>query len=158
MEQKFIILIFLCLILINNVYGQTCSSYDVSESLPYWQQVNQCTSCSTNPKCGFCLSTLKCVEGDDVGPLDNTPCPDWRFENFECPVQPTCEKYSTCGTCAGQSDCAWCASAGKCMTVSDVFTQSCRGTVFDVPCPGKYSLYFGYQYNIIVNIFNIYLF
>lgn len=33
---------------------------------------------------------------------------------------------------------AWCASSNVCLTVSDVFTQNCRGTVFDVPCPASF--------------------
>lgn len=55
-----------------------------------------------------------------------------------CPVIPQCQEYDHCSTCVEVEDCAWCASENKCMTVSDIFGQDCRGTVFDPPCPSSF--------------------
>ena len=63
-----------------------CSSLNSLEDRPYWTEVATCTPCASLSGCGYCLSTLACVEGDDSGPSDGSPCP-------EC-------------------DCAWCASEG----------------------------------------------
>lgn len=51
---------------------------------------------------------------------------------------PRCSEYPECATCAEDGDCAWCASAGACMTVSEIFSVDCRGTVFDLPCPDSF--------------------
>lgn len=51
---------------------------------------------------------------------------------------PRCSEYPECSTCAEDEDCAWCASAGSCMTVSEIFSIDCRGTVFDLPCPDSF--------------------
>ena len=40
--------------------------------------------------------------------------------------------------CAAMEDCAWCASEKKCMTVGEIFSTDCRGTVFDLPCPSSF--------------------
>jgi hypothetical protein len=115
----------------------------------------KCSSCLGTNGCGYCLSTLRCVEGSDGGPSDGSPCPNWVFETSECPGEwwfryaqplsflrniaiPTCETHTTCDGCAGIDDCAWCASEKKCMTVSDIFSRDCRGTVFELPCPASF--------------------
>lgn len=51
---------------------------------------------------------------------------------------PRCGEYPECTTCAEDEDCAWCASEGACMTVSEIFSMDCRGTVFDLPCPTSF--------------------
>jgi hypothetical protein len=56
----------------------------------------------------------------------------------DTPAIPTCETHTTCDGCAGIDDCAWCASEKKCMTVSDIFSRDCRGTVFELPCPASF--------------------
>ena len=35
--------------------------------------------------CGYCLSTLQCVDGTAIGPSDGSPCPSWIFEAGVCP-------------------------------------------------------------------------
>ena len=104
----------------------------------YWDEVSNCSSCTQVPECGYCLSTLQCVQGDSLGPVDGSPCPSWLSEATECPVAPTCSEFDSCSACAAADDCAWCASEATCLTVSDVFSQNCRGTVFDVPCPTSF--------------------
>ena len=130
-----------------------CAAFNDNLDGSYWDEVKNCSSCAQHQGCGYCLSTLQCVEGDALGPLDGSPCPDWVSDNNQaalgepravaasghsCPVAPTCHEFTECGSCAQADDCAWCASEGTCLTVSDVFSQNCRGTVFDVPCPASF--------------------
>jgi hypothetical protein len=84
------------------------------------------------------MSTLRCVAGDLLGPIDGTPCPDWAFEAPKCPLLPTCHHHTNCGSCAGVEDCAWCASEKRCLTISEIYSENCRGTVFDLPCPASF--------------------
>ena len=98
--------------------------------------VAKCGSCVDNNRCGYCLSTLRCVDGSILGPIDGSPCPSWVFDSpSDCPIVPQCDVYSDCTSCAGVDDCAWCASEGRCMTVTEIFSQECHATVFDPPCP-----------------------
>ena len=115
-----------------------CSSLNSLEDRPYWTEVATCTPCASLSGCGYCLSTLACVEGDDSGPSDGSPCPEWISKSDACPNTPACEVHDACDACAGDSDCAWCASEGTCMTISSIFEHDCRGTVFDVPCPESF--------------------
>jgi hypothetical protein len=69
----------------------------------YWSEVQQCSPCVTAPTCGYCLSTLRCLEGTDAGPADGSPCPKWVFapgpdgaEPDGCPAIPRCEDYPEC--------------------------------------------------------------
>ena len=62
-----------------------------------------------------------------------------RLENAtESPETPRCSEYPECTSCAEDEDCAWCASEGACLTVSEIFSIDCRGTVFDLPCPTSF--------------------
>ena len=73
--------------------------------------------------CGYCHSTLTCLDGTVEGPTNGTPCPSWFFKDTDCPVIPNCESSLTCSTCALQSECAWCASDNICTTISDSFSR-----------------------------------
>ena len=115
-----------------------CNTFNSNADGTYWDEVQNCTSCAAAQECGFCLSTLQCVAGDALGPLDGSPCPSWVAEPSVCPIPPTCGEYDSCSSCASADDCAWCASENTCLTVSEVFSQNCRGTVFDVPCPASF--------------------
>ena len=119
-----------------------CESFNTPHdgSTSYWTEVSNCSNCVQTTGCGFCLSSLMCIQGDSLGPSDGSPCPSWVSNNndAECPQEPTCNERETCDACAAVEDCAWCASESKCMTVSDVFTKDCRGTVFDSPCPESF--------------------
>jgi hypothetical protein len=54
-------------------------------------------------------------------------------------VLPSCSQFSdSCTSCAGKDNCAWCASTNTCLTVSEIFSSNCRGTVFDLPCPDSF--------------------
>lgn len=47
--------------------------------------VGNCTDCVDVGGCGYCLSTLQCVDGTSIGPSDGSPCPSWIFEADVCP-------------------------------------------------------------------------
>ncbi|CAN0162239.1 unnamed protein product, partial [Hapterophycus canaliculatus] len=47
--------------------------------------VSNCTSCVGVGGCGYCLSTLQCVDGTSIGPSDGSPCPSWISEPDVCP-------------------------------------------------------------------------
>jgi mucin-19 len=127
-------------------------------------EVSKCGHCLAVDGCGYCLSTLRCMDGNTLGPLDGSPCPTWIHQDVSCPGElcvqssgcrlcrsqkletgafpttevPQCEEYTHCSTCVEVEDCAWCASENQCMTVSDIFGHDCRGTVFDPPCPTSF--------------------
>ena len=137
---------------------------DASESDDFWSQSSNCSPCAAHPQCGYCLSTLTCLEGDAYGPLDGSPCPNFLFEESEphivaaisdvivvdptipipkiCPYKPQCDDFRNCDSCAAAPECAWCASRSECLVVSEVFSSNpalaCRGTVFDTPCPASF--------------------
>ena len=115
-----------------------CAAFSDDLDQPYWEEVKNCSSCAATAGCGYCMSTLRCVAGDPLGPIDGTPCPDWAFEAPKCPLLPTCHAQTNCNTCAGAEDCAWCASEKRCLTISEIFSENCRGTVFDLPCPASF--------------------
>ena len=120
----------------------------------------KCVDCVEKEGCGYCLSTLRCVNGGVQGPADGSPCPNWVHDNGQCPVVPACDGLFECSVsgsssvvtvsvlrfdlvvpmqaCAAMEDCAWCASEKKCMTVGEIFSTDCRGTVFDLPCPSSF--------------------
>ena len=134
----------------------------------YWTTASGCSSCAKHPSCGYCVSTLTCLEGDVYGPIDGSPCPDFLFQEATvaemalhnkasnddnkikvassdqpdpkmCPVRPKCNEFSGCDRCALAPECAWCASRDACIIVSEVFEAPvCRGTVFDSPCPATF--------------------
>eukprot|EP00944_MAST-04C_sp_MAST-4C-sp1_P002907 g2907.t1 len=128
--------------LISAAVGIPCEEYNSIGTLAYWEDVSNCTACVKTSGCGFCHSTMACMEGTANGPKHDLPCPQWFSEVESCPVKPTCHEHLDCGTCASNTECAWCASKGKCMMVSDIFSESddnaCRGTVFDPPCPSSF--------------------
>ena len=53
--------------------------------LIFRDSVSQCGGCVEISGCGFCLSSLECIEGTDEGPLDGNGCPNWVTEPFTCP-------------------------------------------------------------------------
>ncbi len=70
----------------------------------------------------------------------------FNLESVDCDVVgsvaavlPSCSQFSdNCTSCAGKDNCAWCASTNTCLTVSEIFSSNCRGTVFDLPCPDSF--------------------
>ena len=115
-----------------------CSQFSSKDSDDFWVSVGSCSSCTESKGCGFCESTLQCLNGTSSGPSDSMPCPSWSFEANSCPIVPNCEDYLDCSGCAMQDQCAWCASESLCTTISDAFSRDCRGLVFEPPCPDKY--------------------
>lgn len=47
--------------------------------------VANCTSCASASGCGYCLSTLQCLDGTSLGPSDGSPCPTWITSLDGCP-------------------------------------------------------------------------
>ena len=97
-----------------------------------------CPTCIAHEGCGYCHSTLMCIEGDANGPLDGLPCPDWFLEVDDCPAIPQCTNMTDCNTCAAANECAWCSSQDKCLTIEDTYSANCRSTVFAAPCPDSF--------------------
>lgn len=123
---------------IESALATQCSSFNDGIDGPYWDKVAMCGGCLDTAGCGYCLSTLECMDGDSIGPKDGSSCPSWISSKDECPVKPICHQFVSCNACANIDECAWCASEKSCMTVSDIFNTNCRGTVFDLPCPASF--------------------
>lgn len=47
--------------------------------------VSNCTTCVGVEGCGYCLSTLQCMDGTPLGPSDGSPCPSWITDTETCP-------------------------------------------------------------------------
>jgi len=120
------------------VKADACSQFSSSETDSYWDAIGRCDSCTALSNCGFCVSTLKCIDGLESGPTDGSPCPAWSFGGSDCPVVPNCGDYVDCSSCASQEQCAWCASDNLCTTMSEAFSKDCRGLVFELPCPANF--------------------
>ncbi|GMH56019.1 hypothetical protein TrRE_jg12439, partial [Triparma retinervis] len=123
---------------VTGVKAASCSDFVSVVEGDYWTEVGKCGGCLATAGCGYCLSTLTCLDGTADGPGDGSPCPNWLSEPSGCPVIPRCNVFNNCGDCASSSDCAWCASQNLCMTISEVYSNDCTGTVFDAPCPVTY--------------------
>lgn len=107
--------------LVDITAGQTCQDYVSAVEGDYWTEVGKCGGCLGVSGCGYCLSTLTCLDGTVDGPSDGSPCPNWLTQASGCPVIPSCSVFTTCGDCASANDCAWCSSQNSCMTISDVY-------------------------------------
>lgn len=117
----------------------SCGQFSSRDSDDYWISVGRCPSCTSLEGCGFCESSLQCLDGTELGPSGNMPCLSWSFQEISCPVAPNCQDYLDCSACASQDQCAWCASDTSCSTISEAFSKDCRGLVFEAPCPEKMS-------------------
>lgn len=80
-----------------------CSAYSSQDADDFWYEysfafpynsfsifihrdaISRCPTCTGFEKCGYCLSTLQCVEGNAGGPLDKSPCPSWSYASEGCP-------------------------------------------------------------------------
>lgn len=134
-------ILFIMWIGIHTICGSettNCSRISPPNMNTYWDHVQSCSPCLAAEGCGYCHSTLSCQEGDVIGPFSGPMCPDWLTEDDECPSQPECVGLDNCETCATAAECAWCASDSTCMTIEATYTSSCRGTVFDTPCPASF--------------------
>ena len=115
-----------------------CQNFSALENEDYWPAMSRCAPCTENPGCGFCQSTLQCLLGSNVGPVNGSPCSSWSFSVDSCPAIPNCGDFTDCNGCALRDECAWCASEAVCTTVSEAFSKDCRGLVFEPPCPENY--------------------
>lgn len=116
----------------------SCARFSSRDSDSFAESAGRCPSCIADIGCGFCESSLQCLNGSASGPSGSLPCPSWLFDENSCPEVPNCEEFKDCSGCALQDQCAWCASEGVCSTISDAFSRDCRGLVFEPPCPDKF--------------------
>ena len=93
--------------------NSSCSVYSSLDTDDFWVSVGRCIPCIQSTGCGFCQSTLQCLDGTLNGPSDGFPCPTWMYSMDQCPALPHCETFNNCGSCATQDQCAWCASEGN---------------------------------------------
>jgi len=120
-----------------NTLAQNCEEFS-NDGGDYDEAIRDCGACAANFQCGFCLSTLQCLErGSNDGPSSEFPCNYWLTSAEDCPEIPQCEQLSSCGVCVDMDDCAWCASEQRCLTVSEIFMTECEGSIFDAPCPSS---------------------
>ena len=81
--------VFICIILlcVNNASttSETCIQYSAKDTDEYWDAVGKCPSCTSITGCGFCMSSLQCLEGNDKGPTNGLPCSSCSFSNVTCP-------------------------------------------------------------------------
>ena len=116
--------------------AQDCENFS-NEGGDYFEAISDCTACAAKDQCGFCLSTLQCLEQGSNGPSNGLPCNYWLTAAEDCPEVPQCEQLSSCGVCVDMDGCAWCASEQRCLTVSEIFITECEGSIFDTPCPSS---------------------
>jgi hypothetical protein len=71
---------------------------DIKSKLPNSNAIcgklNNCGSCTANPKCGWCSLTQTCVEGNEKGPLDGS-CTFYDYQVCSAPRE--CGAYKKCG-------------------------------------------------------------
>lgn len=129
------------------ISDEVCASLTTSSD-EYWDAITSCSPC-VRKGCGYCLSTLQCMGGDETGPSGGMPCPSWVYEDDKnCPVIPECGTLLSCNDCAQHEMCAWCAADMQCMTIEETFYKDCRGVVFDAPCPVSHTP--GTTHNIVI--------
>jgi hypothetical protein len=69
----------------NTTESSACSQYSAKDSDEFWVSIGRCASCAQEQYCGFCQSTLQCLNGTIEGPLNGVPCPSWSFSGDSCP-------------------------------------------------------------------------
>ena len=116
----------------SEVDASTCDAFSLPGDGAYWDEVAQCDSCVA-AGCVYCLSTLSCIDA-----ASEQPCPETISSTAACPARPDCSGYSDCESCVADDACAFCAGSSTCYTVSEIFSENCRGTVFDAPCPESF--------------------
>ena len=81
--------VFICILLlcVNNATttSDSCAQFSAKDTDEYWDAVGKCPSCTSKPGCGFCMSSLQCLEGNDNGPINGLPCSSWSSSNTTCP-------------------------------------------------------------------------
>ena len=78
---------------------------------PLCSQKTICSTCIASPSCGWCRSTKKCVQGDNIGPIEGT-C---SFYDFGKCSESGCNGYRDCKSCLVTSNCGWCEGMKFCM-------------------------------------------
>ena len=69
----------------NTNVTSVCSQFSAKDSDDFWVSIGRCAPCAQEQYCGFCQSTLQCLNGTVEGPLNGIPCPSWSFSSDSCP-------------------------------------------------------------------------
>jgi DNA-dependent RNA polymerase auxiliary subunit epsilon len=77
-----------------------------------------CSACSSDPACGWCTLTQKCISGGSSGPCEESECLANNFEYGYCADEP-CAFFHTCEDCLGTKLCGWCDATKECVPGTD---------------------------------------
>jgi len=76
--------------------------------------IHNCTLCTEQPNCGWCVGTLyqkspACLGGTSTGPdIGYTCSTSWDWISSECSASgDSCNAYTNCAACNAQSACGW---------------------------------------------------
>jgi hypothetical protein len=83
---------------------------------------SNCFSCTSNPGCGWCSMTNKCIEGVKEGPLDGS-CQFWEYGKCSGPKQ--CKDYKSCDMCVGDISCGWCGNKEPVCMEKEIGQKEC---------------------------------
>ena len=101
---------------------------EIKSQLPNTDSVcsllNSCSSCTSNPACGWCSVSQQCVEGDSTGAKDGS-CTFYDYGVCSGPRE--CDVYESCDNCIKDVSCGWCSNPGNpsCMRKDDADKGSC---------------------------------
>ena len=87
------------------------SSSSTSSTTPACSQKTSCSTCIASASCGWCRSTKKCVQGDNIGPTEGT-C---SFYDYGKCSESGCNGYRDCTSCLVNSECGWCEGVSLCV-------------------------------------------
>ena len=59
-----------------------CGVYSSLDTDDFWESVGRCIPCIQSTGCGFCQSTLQCLDGTLNGPSNGFPCPTWMYSMY----------------------------------------------------------------------------
>ncbi|KAL9182152.1 hypothetical protein ACHAXT_012804, partial [Thalassiosira profunda] len=132
----------------NEINVGSCEEANDGAGGGYWDSMARCGTCTDNPHCRFCLTTLRCEDDSEGGSDDQdgllaaggnaSACHAWALDALECPALPDCN-YTSCATCARAEGCVWCAALDRCLAESESEFEDCEGHVsMGGECPSPF--------------------
>ena len=70
----------------NATSNNSCSVYSSLDTDDFWISLGLCIPCIQLSGCGFCQSTLQCMNGTSYGPNNGFPCAVWTYSTDKCRV------------------------------------------------------------------------